>query len=261
MGALVRSAKACYDAALAYGVPFISGKDSLNNEFQTQDGQTIAIPPTLLISAISVVQDVARCVTADLKSPGNALFLLGRTGAELGGSHYLMVQDLQTGTDVPPVDMETNVRVMKALQSAIAAGAVRACHDLSEGGLAVAAAEMAFSGGLGVELDLAAVPAKGGAALQQGLTAPTVLFNESAGRFLVEVEPGQYDAFLRIVRDCPVGELGRVTDTGRIVIRPSAVSSARLSSPKSGPNSGGCSAVIDLPIAEAKAAWQSTFRL
>jgi phosphoribosylformylglycinamidine synthase len=236
MGALVQSAKGCRDAALAYGTPFISGKDSLNNEFQTEGGETIAIPATVLISAISVIDDARRCVTADAKEAGNFVFLLGRTQGQLGGSHFLIVEGLETGNDVPPVDLATNFRVMTALQAAIEAGCVRSCHDLSEGGLAVAAAEMAFAGGLGVELDLAAAATDG--------TAPAAaarLFAESAGRFLVEVTPDNYDAFLRIVKDYPFAELGKVTDTGRIVINA-----------ETGP-------AIDLPIAEAKAAWQATF--
>jgi len=235
MGSLVQSAKGCRDAALAYGTPFISGKDSLNNEFQTDTGETIAIPPTVLISAVSVVPDARRCITADAKEAGNRLFLLGRTGGQLGGSHYLIVEGAETGNDVPPVDLETNFRVMKALQAAIEAGLVRACHDLSEGGLAVAAAEMAFAGGLGAELDLAAVVTDG------DVPEPAKLFAESAGRFLVEVAPDSRQAFLETMRDCPAGELGSVTDTGRIVIR------------------GEAGAVIDLPIDEAKAAWQGTF--
>jgi len=237
MGSLVQSAKGCYDAAKAYGTPFVSGKDSLNNEFQTRDGQTIAIPPTLLISAISVIEDVSRCVTSDAKEAGNYLFVLGRTGGQMGGSHYLLVEGVESGNDVPPVDLPGSLKVMRAVQSAIRAGAVRACHDLSEGGLAVAAAEMAFAGGLGVDLDLRALPCTGEP------SQAARLFGESAGRFLVEVAPDRYDAFLRCVRDVPFGELGRVTDSGRIVLR-----------------SGG-KTLIDLPLADAKAAWQGTFRL
>jgi len=235
MGSFVQSAKGCYDAALTYGTPFVSGKDSLNNEFQTDTGETIAIPPTLLISAISVIDDVARCVTADAKEPGNYLFLLGRTSAQLGGSHYLLAEGVETGNDVPFVDLKTNLRVMRAIQSAIEAGAVRSCHDLSEGGLAVAAAEMAFAGAVGVALDLSACPAG------NGVPTPALLFAEDAGRFLVEVAPDQYDAFLRIVQDCPVGQVGRVTDTGRVVIAADGAD------------------VVDVSIAEAKAAWQKTF--
>ena len=235
MGSFVQSAKGCYDASVAFRTPFISGKDSLNNEFQTEEGETIAIPPTLLISAISVIADARKCVTADAKEAGNYLFLLGRTRPQLGGSHYLLVEGVQSGTDVPPVDLEASRRVMEAVQAAIEGGTVRSSHDLSEGGLAVAAAEMAFAGGLGVELDLAAVPAEG------ELTDAARLFAESAGRFLVEVAPDEYDAFLRIVKDCPFGEIGRVTDSGRIVI------------------ASGARALIDVSAQDAKAAWKGTF--
>jgi len=235
MGALVQSAKAAAAAALAYGTPFVSGKDSLHNEFKTDDGRTIAIPPTLLISAISVIDDVSRCVTADAKQAGNSLFLVGRTYPHLGGSHFLEACGLDSGTDVPPVDLELNLRVMRAVQSAISAAAVRACHDLSEGGLAVAAAEMAFAGALGVRLDLAAVPVEG------EVDDAAILFAESAGRFLVEVAPPKRDAFMQAVKDVPFGEIGQVTDAGRIII-----------------NSGGA-ALIDTPVADAKAAWKKTF--
>ncbi len=237
MGSLVQSAKACYDAAIAYSTPFVSGKDSLNNEFVTDRGQTIAIPPTLLISAISVINDVGKCVSSDAKQAGDYVFILGRTGPELGGSHYLLAEGSPSGSDVPPVDLQTSRRVMEALQSAIEAGAVRACHDLSEGGLAVAAAEMAFGGELGLDLNIAATPVKAMAVPSERAT----LFGESAGRFLVEVAPESYNNFLRIVKDCPVGELGRVTDTGKVVIR------------------NGARTLVNLAGAEAKAAWQKTF--
>jgi phosphoribosylformylglycinamidine synthase len=233
MGSLVQAAKACRDAAGAYSTPFISGKDSLNNEFQTDDGRTIAIPPTLLISAISVVDDTSRCLTADAKQPGNALFLVGATRPELGGSHLLMTLGLDSGNDVPPVDPAANRATIQALQQAIQAGLIRACHDLSEGGLAVAAAEMAFAGNLGVELSLRNVPADG------EVSDATKLFGESAGRFLVEVRADDVEAFTKQIGQVPAGLVGKVTDTGRIVIDKS----------------------IDLPIDQARDAWQGTFRL
>jgi len=235
MGTFVQAAKACYDAAMAYQTPFVSGKDSLNNEFQTDTGETIAIPATLLISAMSVIDDAARCITADAKEAGNYLFLLGRTSGRLGGSHYLLVEGLETGNDVPEVDPAANRRLMLALQQAIEGGAVRSCHDLSEGGLAVAAAEMAFSGGMGVELNVEAM------ASDPSTNEQALLLAEDAGRFLVEVAPENYDAFLRITKDLPVGQIGRVTDTGRIVIK------------------GAQSTLIDIPIEDAKTAWQKTF--
>jgi phosphoribosylformylglycinamidine synthase len=244
MGAFVQAAKACYDASIAYGTPFVSGKDSLNNEFQTDAGETIAIPPTLLISAISVIDDVSRCVTSDAKEPGNALFIVGVTRPEMGGSHFLLAEGAESGNDVPPVDPAACKATMLAVQRAIEAGLVRSCHDLSEGGLAVGLAEMAFAGGLGVDVSLHEVPVDDDA-FAAGDPCPKKmvpkLFGESAGRFVVEVAPDCVDAFAQAVADIPAGRLGEVTDTGRVVIRTGE-----------GP-------VIDVDIDQARDAWQGTF--
>ena len=155
LGSLVRAALACHDVAVALGTPFISGKDSLNNEFRSVDAtgepQSIAIPPSLLISALGQIDDVARAVTMDLKEPGNLLYLVGVTKNELGGSHFALVHGL-TGGQVPQGRRRGwPSATFAAVHRAIDAGLVRACHDLSEGGLAVAAAEMAFAGGLGAD--------------------------------------------------------------------------------------------------------------
>ncbi len=149
LGSLVLAAQACHDVALAYGTPFISGKDSLNNE-HTHDGKSLSIPPTLLISAIGQVKDVRSCVTMDLKEPGNVLLLLGLTRNEMGGSLWCQLH-AQEGGRVPRVDAGTGKMLVKAVHAAILRGLLRSCHDLSEGGLAVALAEMAFAGGLGAE--------------------------------------------------------------------------------------------------------------
>jgi len=155
LGSLVRAALGCKDTAIAFGTPFISGKDSLNNEFSyvdpaTGEKKTVAIPSSLLISAIGQVADVRQCVTMDLKQAGNLLYLVGVTKDEMGGSHYALVNSLGGGT-VPHVDLEQAPKIFAAVHRAISSGLVRSCHDLSEGGLATAAAEMAFAGGLGVE--------------------------------------------------------------------------------------------------------------
>ncbi|MFW6146459.1 MAG: phosphoribosylformylglycinamidine synthase subunit PurL [Planctomycetota bacterium] len=243
MGSFVQAAKACRDAALAYGTPFISGKDSLNNEFQTDTGETITIPPTLLISAVSVIDDVTRCVTADAKAAGDAVILVGGTGPYLGGSHYLRVENLPTGNDVPPVDPERNRAVFEAVQNAIAAGYVRACHDLSEGGLAVAASEMAFAGGLGMDLDLAVVPVTAaGFTPEVALPTAALLFGESAGRLLLEAPPEHVDDVRRLLGDVAHGRIGTVTDARRLVI--------------TGLDG---KALIDADTDALKAAWQGTF--
>src|SRR5579885_850468 len=150
LGSLVRAAEACRDVAVAYGMPFISGKDSLKNEYQS-DGRQIVIPPTLLISALGLVPDVRRCVTMDLKEPGNLLLLVGVTKDEMGGSHYNLVTGRDGGA-VPRPDLALAPRTFARLYDMIRRGLVRACHDLSEGGLAVALAEMAFAGGVGADV-------------------------------------------------------------------------------------------------------------
>jgi phosphoribosylformylglycinamidine synthase len=217
LGALVRAAIACRDVAVALGTPFISGKDSLNNEFSYIDAdgnrQSIAIPPTLLISALGQVDDVNHCVTMDLKQPGNLLYIVGLTDNELGGSHYALVRQLSGGR-VPRVDVPRARATFAAVHGAIAGGLVRACHDLSEGGLAVAAAEMAFAGGLGARLDLAHLPTPDRA----NLDSAARLFSESNSRFLCEVEPADTEAFEQQMGDLPWARIGEVTDAGRLEI-------------------------------------------
>jgi phosphoribosylformylglycinamidine synthase subunit PurSL len=201
LGSLVRAAEACRDVAVAYTMPFISGKDSLKNEYHSH-GRHIVIPPTLLISAIGRVPDVRRCVTMDLKEPGNRLYLLGTTRDEQGGSHYHLVHNLGGGF-VPGVDLEVAPRIFHAVHRAISEGFVRACHDLSEGGLAVAVAEMAFAGGVGAELSL---PTDG------DLSEAALLFSESATRFVVEVRPERMAEFENCCTGVPLTPLGQTVE-------------------------------------------------
>jgi phosphoribosylformylglycinamidine synthase II len=208
LGTLVRAALACYDCAKGFGVPFISGKDSLNNEFNT-GSETISIPPTLLISAICVMDDVRKAVTMDLKETDNLLYLVGATWPELGGSHYYSLFGL-TGVTVPQVRVEEARALMDCLAAANRAGLVRSCHDLSEGGLAVAAAEMAFSGGIGLTLDLSAVPYHGNPRLRRD---DVLLFSESNRRFLVEVRPDDASRFEEMFSGLPVAKVGDVIES------------------------------------------------
>ncbi|MDP6380863.1 MAG: AIR synthase-related protein, partial [Phycisphaerae bacterium] len=212
LGSLVRAAQGCRDVALAYGTPFISGKDSLNNEFATDSGETIAIPPSLLISAMAIVNDVRRCTTMDAKKAGNVLYIVGLTRAELGGSHYYALAE-HIGNDVPRVDLEVAPRIFRAVASAIQTGLVRACHDLSEGGLAIAAAEMAFAGGLGIKIDLKRVPRT-----DDVVRDDVCLFSESNTRFLIEVTPENQKKFEKVTADVPVAGIGRINDGGQVEI-------------------------------------------
>lgn len=219
MAGLVRAAAGCYDAAVAFGTPFISGKDSLNNEYRDANGTRVAIPPTLLISALSYVPDVRRTVTMDLKQPGNYLYLVGFTGNDLAGSHLvdLLPPELVTPgsataaalAQLPQVDLAVARMTFVALHGAIGAGLVQACHDLSEGGLAVAAAEMMIAGELGLALDLEAVPLAAG--LSVDAATPLVqLFGESPSRFLVEVAPADAPAFEAALAALTCARIGTV---------------------------------------------------
>ncbi len=170
--------------SLAYGVPFISGKDSLNNEFEFE-GKIISIPHTLLISAIGVMDDVKKTVSMDLKSIGDSIYIIGVTGNDLGGSEYFAAHNA-IGNNVPRVDPQQARKIMEALSAAMDKGLVRACHDCSEGGLGVAIAEMAFAGGLGATIYLKSVPRTGPIYRND-----YILFSESNSRFLVEVAPAE----------------------------------------------------------------------
>lgn len=216
LGALVEAARGCYAAALAFQTPFISGKDSLNNEFRTAEG-AISIPPTLYVSALAIVPDVAHTVSMDLKRAGNALYLVGMTHNELGGSQYFARRGLDGGL-TPRPDLALAPRTLRALHLAIAGGAVRACHDLSEGGLAVAAAEMAFAGELGAVLELDAAPLGAFDAARVDRDA-LVLFSESCTRFLVEVAPEHCDAFERALAGVDCARIGAVSAQPRLTIR------------------------------------------
>ncbi|NOX63572.1 MAG: phosphoribosylformylglycinamidine synthase subunit PurL [Chloroflexi bacterium] len=211
LGSLVRAARGCYDAALAHQTPFISGKDSLNNEYTGADGRKHAIPGSLLISAVGVAPDMRRTTTTDLKEAGHALYLLGETRPELGGSVYY---DLfgELGASVPrPYDAPLDR--MRGLHRAIVAGWAAAVHDLSEGGLAVALAEMCIGGDLGAEISLAAIPTS------EPLTPAQALFSESLGRFLIEVPAKHAIAFEKALAGQPLASIGRVTAEKRLIVR------------------------------------------
>ena len=212
LGALVRAARACHDMAIAYETPFISGKDSLYNEFE-DEGKIISIPHTLLISAVSVMDDTRRAVSMDFKEAGNLIYVVGSTWEELGGSAYLKTRDL-TGNSVPRVRPHQAKWLMERLARAMAGGLVRSCHDCSEGGIGVSLAEMAFAGGLGALVHLRPVP------LGERMDRDDyILFSESNSRFLVEISPENEERFNDIMRDgVQFATIGQVTGNGILEI-------------------------------------------
>jgi phosphoribosylformylglycinamidine synthase II len=213
LGSLVRAAQACYDAAKAFGVPFISGKDSLNNEY-TLHNKSIAIPGTLLISAMAVMEDVKKAVTMDVKRAGDLVYVAGQTGEEMGGSIYFANQGF-VGNSCPKVDFKTARKIMEALSRASSKGLIAACHDCSEGGIGVACAEMAFAGGMGMDIFLSEVPyiAQSPKPRAQSQRNDFILFSESNSRFIVEVAKECRKEFEALFKGLPFGLIGCVSKT------------------------------------------------
>jgi phosphoribosylformylglycinamidine synthase len=213
LGGLVRAAQGCHDAAVAFRVPFISGKDSLFNEYRLADGTSRSIPGTLLISAIGIVPDIRLASSMYLKRPANLVYLIGLTGDDLGGSLVHRLHGHQGGR-APVVHLSSARRVFSATHRAIRKGLIQSCHDLSEGGLVVAAAEMAIAGGLGLEFDVRDVPVT-----EPELAESTRLFAESPTRFLVEVTPGDAPALETLLGRIPHAMIGRVLESPQLQVR------------------------------------------
>jgi phosphoribosylformylglycinamidine synthase subunit PurSL len=228
---LVRANQALYDYCRAYDLPCISGKDSMKNDYRV--GETkISIPPTVLFSVLGVIEDVTAVVTMDAKRPGDVVYVLGVTHAELGGSEYYALLG-HLGNSVPRVDAAAARRLYEALSVAIARGLVASCHDCSDGGLGVALAETAFAGGLGMDVDLRLVP--GASDLRDDVT----LFSETPSRFVVTVRAEQVMAFEATLQGLPWAAVGHVTATPafRVVGRAGEL-------------------IIEASIERLKAAWQ-----
>ncbi|MBF0489981.1 MAG: phosphoribosylformylglycinamidine synthase subunit PurL [Candidatus Omnitrophica bacterium] len=211
LGSLVRCAQGCYQAAKAFGTPFISGKDSLYNEY-AHKGKSLAIPGTILISAIGIVEDTSKVVTMDLKKPGNSIYAVGSTFDELGGSIYLANKD-QLGQNVPVVRYKTAMKTYQAIEKAVKSGLITSMHDISEGGIAVALAEMAFAGALGVTAMTKDVPYQG-----KRRREDVILFSESNSRFLVEVDPRREKAFKATLKGVAHAKVGIVEATPELIV-------------------------------------------
>lgn len=207
---LVRANKALYDYTIAYGVPCISGKDSMKNDYIMGDIK-ISIPPTLLFSLISIVKDVNKCVTMDFKEKGNIIFIVGVTKDELAGSEYLNLLNQKGGT-LPTVDAKINKKVYQKITECIEKGYINAAHDCSDGGLAVSLAEMAFSGGFGCIVDLTSIPYHGCG------REDFILFSESAGRIIFTTKSKYRNKVKNIFKNLPIAEIGETTDKKEIIL-------------------------------------------
>ena len=199
---LVRANQALYEICTTYGVPCISGKDSMKND-ATIGGTKISIPPTLLFSVVSRIQDVRLAVTMDAKHPGDLIYVLGTTYPELGASEYHAMHHY-IGNIVPKVMMKEAMARYRALSDAICLGIVSSCHDCSDGGLGISLAEVAFSGDLGMVIDLGAV------IVEEVERLDTLLFSESQSRFIVTVGKEYQQTFEDTMRDTGYAVIGEV---------------------------------------------------
>ncbi|MBS7643057.1 phosphoribosylformylglycinamidine synthase subunit PurL [Candidatus Bathyarchaeota archaeon] len=229
LGGLVRAVQACYNFGKMFKTPFISGKDSLYNESPLGP-----VTPTLLITGVGIIPDIRKAVSIDVKKPGNLIYIVGKTYPELGGSEYYKLKGF-IGKNVPKVRPQAK-GTMDSITAAIDAGYIEACHDISEGGIAVAAAEMASAGGYGMELYLRNIPR------QDIKRNDFALFSESNSRFLIEVPKKYQENIQTLLKKIPHSVVGRVKRDNSLVIYGL---DERL--------------IVDASLAELRDAWKSTF--
>jgi len=199
---LVRACKGLQDTCLDYGVPLISGKDSMKNDART-GGRKISVQPTLLISLMGIVESVHKSVNTDFLLPGHVIFAAGETRDELAGSFYERISGLEF-EHCPTVHTITAMELYRRMHKAIQKGLISSCHDVSDGGIAVALAESAIGAGLGVQVYLEHVPKKG------KLDAARILFSESPSRFIVSAPPEHRGTLQTIFLGLPFAEIGSV---------------------------------------------------
>jgi phosphoribosylformylglycinamidine synthase len=208
LAALVRASEGCREAAMAYQVPFISGKDSFNNTWRTPDGVLHSIPCTLLVSAIGIIENIRICVTSGIKSDGHLLYVVGKTGVETKGSLAAALWNDQQGA-LPDFNVEESKALYKRMQAAMKKNLIQACHDVSEGGIAVSATEMAFGGSNGIELT---VP-------ENIEDAAAYLFAETPSRFVVEVDPVNTYEFEQAFDSRTIQLIGKTVKKPTVVIK------------------------------------------
>jgi phosphoribosylformylglycinamidine synthase len=216
---LVRACKALRHFCLAYGIPCISGKDSMKNDYTGGD-RKISIPPTVLFTVMGVMRDVKLAVSSDFKRAGEAVYLLGGTWRELGGSEAASEQGLAGGC-VPHVDAQSALARYRTLHRCMQQRMVTACHDLSDGGLGVAVAEMCLAGRQGANIRLDDVP------MLEAMSPTELLYSESASRLLVSVRGDRIEDFEDAFRGQFCACIGQTTDgaalriehTGRELLR------------------------------------------
>ncbi|MCF7928927.1 MAG: phosphoribosylformylglycinamidine synthase subunit PurL [Spirochaetales bacterium] len=194
---LVRAARGLFDSCVDYGIPLISGKDSMKNDAVTGN-KKISVRPTLLISMIGIIEDVCKSVSTDFKQEGDIIYLIGETGEDLGGSSLEALHQscyAQVPVPRPNQAMET----YRSLHAAMQKGLISSAHDLADGGLAVALAESCIGGENGCKIDIEHVPGNGGRTTEKKLSTSAVLFSETPSRLLVSLPPNQEEEFIEVL--------------------------------------------------------------
>ena len=202
---LVRACKGLNRACIDYGLPLISGKDSMKNDAR-MGGRKVSIRPTLLVSLMGIIDDTRKAVTTDFKKPDDKIYILGNTNGELGGTYFEKLSRGYYGS-APSVDTETALSTYTRLSEAIQKGLIASCHDLSDGGIAVALAESTLGGMTGSEISIDKLPGN-----SPDETA-RLLFCESPSRFIVSVSEDNSSDFERIMEGSPCKLIGKTTDT------------------------------------------------
>jgi phosphoribosylformylglycinamidine synthase len=212
LGQLKAAVQACYDLAVAYGTPFISGKDSMFNDFKGFDANdkptTLSIPPTLIVSALSVIPEASKAVTLDFKQPGDLIYLIGETHDEMGGSEYFAMHGV-VGNSVPRVDPKVAYERYRRIFQATQKDLFNSMIHVDRGGLAVAFLKAAISGQIGAEIDLSKLKT----AVERD---DHILFSESKSRFLVSVAPSNQGAFEKQFPDAQ--HVGELRNDDRVVV-------------------------------------------
>jgi phosphoribosylformylglycinamidine synthase subunit PurSL len=211
LGQLVRACEGLYDACLGFSIPLISGKDSMANDCTRLD-PPVSVPPTLLFSVIAPISDVRQALTLDPKIPGDLLYIVGKTGSEMGGSEFFrMLAELDSepkniGSKIPGLDLSSALATFKAVESCVQQSLLRSCHAVSMGGLGVGIARMFMAGHLGLDVDLSQVPSHG--QIENDLI---LLYSETCSRFLLTIDPCQQSKFESLLSAQDFSLLGQVS--------------------------------------------------
>jgi phosphoribosylformylglycinamidine synthase len=236
---LVRSCRAMRDFCLAYEIPLLSGKDSMyvDGNLAGRYGEThkVSALETLQFSAISVVKDINRCLTMDAKVPGDLIYVLGTTRNELGGSEYYDHLGY-VGINVPQVRPDEFIPLYKKLTQAIENELPASVHGVYRGGMAVHLAMVAMGGNLGMKIELARI------ATDQADRDDFILFSESAGRFIVTIDPAKQEAFESLFKGTRYARIGTVTEQPDFIVQGLEQN-----------------IILDVALADLKSAWKNTF--